>query len=298
MYIHPARALGLLVGGFFTLWAAGVAYLLLNDGVTSDAGVGTLLSYLGGIGAGVLAVLFGYWTYSLATMSYAIDRNGLQITWGPIRQVIPLGAIERLVPGTALGVPPVRGVSWWGHHVGVATIDRIGPVLFYSTHQSPEQVLYVITSERAYAISVEDPAAFAQEIQTRQDLGPTAAVTHHVERSGPAVHALWDDRLGRTLALAAIVAGLAVWLQVVIRYPSLPVTMQLHFPPTDAVGVLTLSNRDALFEIPRTGTAILVLNLVLAIALYGWERVPGYVLLAAAVGMQVALFAATAIALA
>ncbi|MEZ4502160.1 MAG: PH domain-containing protein [Dehalococcoidia bacterium] len=298
MFIHPSRSLGLLVGGFLTLWAAGIAYLLLNEGATSGAGVGTLLSYLGGIAVGVLAVLFGYWTYSLATMSYAIDRNGLQITWGPIRQVIPLGAIERLVPGTALGVPPVRGVSWWGHHVGIANIERIGQVLFYSTHQSPEQVLYVITSERAYAISVEDPQAFAREIQTRQDLGPTAVVTHHVERSGPAVHALWDDRLGRALALAAIAAGLAVWLQVVLRYPSLPATLQLHFPPNDAPEVLTLSNREALFEIPRTGSAILVLNLVLAIALYGWERTPGYVLLAAAFGVQVALFAATTIALA
>ena len=67
-----------------------------------------------------LTVVFVYWTYSLATMSYALDRNGLVIAWGPVRQVVPLHSIERLVPGSAVGVPSVHGVSWWGHHVGNA----------------------------------------------------------------------------------------------------------------------------------------------------------------------------------
>src|SRR5690606_6884959 len=132
-----------------------------------------------------------------ATLAYALDRNGLVITWGTVRQVVPLGAIERLVPGTAVGVPRVQGVSWLGHHVGSATIDRIGSVLFYSTHQAPEQVLYVMTTERNYAISVSDPASFAQEIQVRQDLGPTAEVTHHVERESAPLQAFWSDNVGR-----------------------------------------------------------------------------------------------------
>lgn len=298
MYLHPPRALGLLVGCLLTLWAAGVAYLLLNTGATAEVGVGALLSYAGGIALAVLGVLFGYWTYSLATLSYAVDRNGLLIAWGPTRQVIPLGAIERLVPGSALGVPSVRGVSWWGHHVGVAHIERVGDAFFYSTHQSPDQVLYVITSERTYAISVDDPAAFAREIQVRQDLGPTAPVAHRVERSGPAASAFWQDPVGRALVLAAIGAGLLVWLYVVWRYPSLPPTLQLHFPPSADPPLLTLTSRDTLLEVPRTASAILALNVALGIALYGWERVAGYVLLVGAIGIQIALLVAAAIALA
>ena len=172
MYYQPPRALGLLVGAVITLWAAAVVLVLFNNGLTSGIGLGQVLSYSASLVALVLAAIFGYWTYALATLSYALDRNGLVITWGTTRQVIPLGAIERLVPGTSAGVPRVGGVSWWGHHVGRANIERIGEVLFYSTHQTPEQVLYVMTEERNYAISVDDPAAFAQEIQVRQELGP------------------------------------------------------------------------------------------------------------------------------
>ena len=47
-------------------------------------------------------------------------------------------------------------------------------VLFNCAHQPPDQVRYVMTAERYSAISVHDPAAFAQEIQARQELGPPA----------------------------------------------------------------------------------------------------------------------------
>jgi hypothetical protein len=295
---QPPRALGLLVGSVLTLWSLAVAYLLFDNGVTSGVGPVSFVSYVGAVALAALAALFGFWTYSLLTLAYEIDRNGLLIQWGPTIQVIPLGAIERLVPGTAVGVPPVRGISWWGHHVGRAEIERVGPVLFYSTHQAPEQVLYVMTAERNYAISVEDPAAFAREILLRQDLGPTATVSHHVERHGPAAQAFWNDPLGRALALVAVAAGVLVWAQVVLRYPSLPPTLDVHFPPGETLDLVTVSTREALFDLPRSATAMLALNLVVGMALHGWERVAGYVLFIAAAVVQVAFFAAVAIALA
>ena len=298
MYYQPPRALGLLVGVVITLWAVAVALVLLNNGVTAEIGVGGLLSYGGALAATGLAATFAYWTYALATLAYAVDRNGLVITWGAARQVIPLGAIERLVPGTAVGVPSVRGISWWGHHIGRAHIERIGDVLFYSTHQTPEQVLFVMTSERNYAISVQDPAAFAQEIQLRQELGPTAEVTHHVERSGVALHPFWSDRLGIALALLAVLAGAAVWAQIAMRYGGLPPTLELHFPPTEVVPIVTVVSREAILELPRTASLMLALNLALGLAFFSWDRVAGYVLLIAAVAVQGAFFAATAIALA
>ena len=111
MYYQPPRALGLLVGAVITLWAAALALVLLNNGFASEIGMGQFSSYAGALAAAALATLFGYWSFALATLSYALDRNGLVIAWGPTRQVIPLGAIERLVPGTAVGVPRVSGVS-------------------------------------------------------------------------------------------------------------------------------------------------------------------------------------------
>lgn len=296
MYYQPPRALGLLVGTVLALWAAAVGLVLFDNGINSEIGVAGFISYAIAAAAAALALLFAYWTYGLATLSYALDRNGLVIAWGPTRQVIPLGAIERLVPATSIGVPRVAGVTWWGHHVGRAHIDRIGDVLFYSTHQSPGQVLYVMTSERNYAISVEDPATFAQEIQVRQELGPTAEVTHHVERSGAAAQAFWDDRLGIGLVLLAILAGAAVWAQVALRYADLPPTLELHFPPTEATPIVTVVSRDAILQLPRVASIMLALNLVLGIALHAWERVAGYVLFMAAIVVQAAFIAAFAFA--
>jgi hypothetical protein len=298
MFYQPSRALGLLVGILLTFWTGAVGLVLLDNGLSSGIGLEGLLSYGLAAAAAGLAMLFGFWTYSLATLSYALDRNGLVIVWGPTRQVIPLGAIERLVPGTSVGVPRVSGISWWGHHIGRAHIDRIGEVLFYSTHQSPSQVLYVMTSERNYAISVADPAGFAQHIQLRQDMGPTAEITHHVERTGSTMQSFCDDKLAIGLVVAALLSGAAVWAQIALGYDDLPATLALHFPPTDVSPIITVVSRDAILELPRVASAVLVVNVVLGVLIHGWERIAGYVLLLVAIAIQITLMAAYAIAVA
>lgn len=297
MYYQPPRALGLLVGAAITFWALAVTILLLNFGLGASLGIAGLLAFVGAIAAGGLALLFAYWTYALATLSYALDRNGLVINWGTTKQVIPLGAIERLVPGTAIGVPRVEGVTWLGYHIGRASIQRIGDVLFYSTHQDPEQVLYVMTTERNYAISVPDPAAFAHEIQVRQDLGPTAEVTHHVERTGAAAQAFWHDPVGRSLAVIALGAGAMMWGVVAFRYPGLPATFELHFPAWQALPVPDIVEREAILELPRTATLVLGINLLVGLALHAWDRVAGYVLFIAAIVIQVGFVLAFQLAL-
>ena len=298
MHEQPTRTLGLITGAVLSLWALGAAVVLLNFGRDSEIGVPGVLAYSGATALIALALLFADWTYALATLAYTVDRNGLVIHWGATRQIVPLGEIERLVPGTSVGVPRVRGVSWWGHHVGSATIDRIGPVLFYSTHQSPEQVLYVMTSERAYALSVDDPAAFAQEIQTRQELGPTAEVPHRAEHGGAAaLNALPGDRTALVLAAVALLGLFAVWLQIALRFPDLDLTIPLHFPPLEADPLLPRVPRSALLELPRVASAVLAVNLVAGLLLYSWERVAGYLMWAGAAAIQAAFFVAIVVAL-
>lgn len=295
MHYQPPRALGLLVGTLLTLWSAGVAVLLANSGIAADEGWQVFLTFLGATLSGALAVLFAFWTYSLATISYLLDRNGLVISWGPARQIVPLRAIRRLVPASSVGVPRIRGVSWWGHHVGRADVAQIGTVLFYSTHQASEQVLYVVTSEKNYAISVEDPEAFAREVLMRQELGPTAEVTHHVERSGASLESFWADPRARWLAAAAVIGLALVWGQVALRYGSIPERMPLHFPVGDTV--VSSEGREAILELPQAATFLLAANLVLGVILHSWDRMAGYVLFAAAVAVQVSIFAAIVIAL-
>lgn len=297
MFYQPQRALGLLVGAVLTLWAAGIAILLFNYGLTSDIRLAAIGAYVGAVIVTALAMLFAYWWYSLATLSYALDRNGLVIAWGTTRQVIPLQAIERLVPGTSVGVPRVRGVTWLGYHVGRAQIERIGEVLFYSTHQTPEQVLYVMTTERNYAISVDDPAEFARHIQIRLDLGPTAEVTHHVERQAASLQAFWNDRLALLLTGLALAAGATVWGVIAMRWGGLPETLELHFPPTATLPLVEVVGRGAILELPRVASTILALNVVIGVALHAWERAAGYALLASATAIQIGFIVAIELAL-
>ncbi len=297
MTYRPPRALGLLVGSVLTLWAVCVALLLLNYAAGAEFGLPGFLSWAGAAAALSLAALFAYWCYALATLAYQLDRNALIVTWGLTRQVIPLGAIHRLVPGEAVEFPRVRGVSWWGCHVGRATIDRIGPVLCYSTAQAPEQLLYVMTDERNYALAFEDRPAFAQQVQRRQDLGSTAELPHHVRRAGAARLGLWSDRPALALIALAVAAGALVWLQVALRYAGLPETFEVTFPPGSPPPITGLEGPPALLELPRTATLLLLGGLGLGAAAYPRERAAGRLLFAAAAAVQAIFAAGAAIAL-
>ena len=299
MYYQPRRTLGLLVGAVLASWSAAIGVLLVNAGLTAGAGLAQLAAYGGGALAATLALLFCYWCYGLATLAYRVDRNGLVIEFGTTRQVIPLAAIERLVPEQALGAAPrVRGISWPGCHVGRADLARIGEVLVYSAHQSPEQLLYVMTNARTYALSVEDPARFAEEIQRRQRLGPTAAVVHRAERWGIPAQSLWHDRRALLLLAVAVACALAMWTQVTVRYPDLPPTLDIVFPPGADPGHLAVVERSALLELPRVATAMLAINLALGALAHGRSRAAAHVLFLAAAGAQLALLAAFAVAVA
>ncbi len=288
MFYQPPRALGLMVGAALIAWSIGIAALLVLGTLDQPFGLLTLGTSIVIAACLGIAGVFGYWTYSLAMLSYALDRNGLVISWGLTRQVIPLSAIDRLVPGTSVGVPHVQGVSWMGYHIGHADIQRIGDVLFYSTHQTPEQVLYVMTTERNYAISVPDPAAFARQIQVRQDLGPTAEVTHHVERSFSSVQGFWGDAAGRYLALAALLVCAAGWLVLALQYRALPETVRVFFPPAEVAPLSDTNARNVLIAVPRAATIVLLIDLVVGVLMYAWDRVVARLVLGAGIVIQVA----------
>ena len=293
MQFSPPRELGVRVGGLITFWALAVTLLLLTLGLVTELGFAGWLAYSGSLAAAAIALLFGYWTWSLATLSYHLDRNALLIRWGHSQQVIPLGSIERLVPASAVGLPSVRGVGWWGSQIGHAEVAPLGPVLCYATDRSHGELLYVVTPQRTYAITVADPHEFARQVLIRQELGPTAQLEHQARRTGPQA-LLTDDRLGLALAGLAIAGGVLVWLQIALRHASVPTTMPLHLAASDAAA--DFFTHAALLEMGRSASAILVIGLVVALLVHGRDRVAGRLMLAAAAIVQAIFLAATAIA--
>jgi hypothetical protein len=296
MEFRPPRTVGSLVGGGLAAWCFVVALALVLRAITEDISLGVISLYAVATVFFFVGLLFVYWTYSLGTLRYTLDRNALTITWGDIRQQVPIAQIERLVPGRELKNPHIAGVSWLGHHVGSSEIEGgIGPALFYSTHRSPEDLLYIVTPSQSYAISVEDEVAFAEAVQAQQRAGSLVAVAQAPDRLYLAGQPFWEDRLAQALALAAFGTFFAMFGYVYQQYPGLPESIALSFPQLD--GVTRVGDKSELLKLPVTGIGILLLNLVLGFVAHAWERMVGYVLLLAAIGAQGMLLAAAIITL-
>lgn len=296
MEFRPPRTIGTLVGGGLSAWCFIVAIALVVRGVTADVALGVIALYVVASVFFFMGLLFSYWTYSLGTLRYTLDRNALTITWGDIRQMVPMSQIERLVPGRELGNPHVAGVSWLGHHIGHAEIEGgIGRTLFYSTHRSPADLLYVVTPDQSYALSLEDEVAFAEAVQSTQRLGSLVSVPQAPDRLYLAAQPFWEDRAAQALALAAFATFFAMFAYVYQQYPDLSPTIALSFPQLN--GVTRIASKDELLKLPMTGVGLLLVNLALGFAAHSWERMVGYVLLLAAIGAEAILLAAAIIAL-
>lgn len=296
MEFRPPRAVGTLFGGGLAVWCLVVAGALVVRGLRQDVSLGIVSLFAVATVFFGLGLLFAYWTYSLGTLRYTLDRNALTITWGDIRQMVPMSQIERLVPGRELPNPRVAGVSWLGHHIGRAEIEGgVGQTLFYSTHRSPSELLYIVTPEQSYAVSVEDEVAFAEAVQAQQRLGSLVAVPQAPDRLYLASQPFWEDRMAQTLALMALGTFFAMFAYVYHQYPGLPPSIELSFPQID--GITRIGSKEELLKLPATGVALLALNLVAGFIAHSWERMVGYVLLTAAIAAEGILLAAAIIAL-
>ena len=296
MEFRPPRTIGSLLGGGIALWCFLLTTALVVRGATLDVSLSAVALYILATIFFFLGVLFAYWTYSLGTMRYVIDRNVLTIGWGDIRQQVPMSQIERLVPGRELSAPSVAGVSWLGHHVGRAKVEGgIGETLFYSTHRSPEDLLYVVTASGAYAISVEDEVAFAEAVQAQQRLGSLVAVPQAPDRMYLAAQPFWEDRAAQVLVAAAFAVFFAMFAYIYRQYPHLSDSIELTFPQLS--GVTRVGSKSELLKLPAVGIVLLLVNIVLGFVAHSWERMVGYVLLIAAISAEGILLAAAIIAL-
>lgn len=296
MEFRPPRAVGSLVGGGIALWCFVVAVALVLRGLSHEIGLGIIALYVVASVFFAIGLLFTYWTYSLGTLRYSLDRNALTITWGDIRQMIPMAQVERLVPGRELPNPHIAGVSWLGHHIGRADVEGgVGDTLFYSTHRTPADLLYIVTPDQSYAVSVEDEVAFAEAVQSQQRLGPLVAVPQTPDRLYLAAQPFWEDRTAQALAIAAFAMFFAMFAYVFQQYPDLPQSIAISFPQID--GVTRVGSKDELLKLPTVGVVLLIVNLALGFIAHSWERMVGYVLLLAAIAAQGILLAAAIIAL-
>jgi hypothetical protein len=294
---RPPRALGVIVGGGFAAWALVVAVVAMRTGLGARAEFKTFLAWAIAVLALVVCGLFANWAYALHTLSYRIDNERLTVQWGFRRVLIPISTIQRMIPGRTLDVARVEGLNWWGCHVGGSEVKRIGYTIFYSTHSTPDELLYLVTTGQTFALTVLDQAAFAEEIQARADLA--AVEDDSLQRStatGIASLPFWRDRVSVIVvaisaALTAIVCG-----YVFANYPGLPNVVELSFPAFG--GVVRVGDKGELLRIAYLGVGILAVNAGMGVALHARERAAGLWLFAGSGIVQLVLLGAAVLAFA
>lgn len=293
---RPPRALGVIIGGGFAVWGFVVAILAGTAGYGASAEFKSFLAWAVAAVALVLGGLFANWAYALHSLAYEVDNANLTIRWGFRRTLVPISTIQRMIPGRTLDVAHVKGLNWWGCHVGAAEVKRIGYTLFYSTHSTPDELLYLVTTGHAFALTVLDQAAFAEEIQSRAALAAVDEVDD-LQRSlasGPASLPFWRDRVSMlVVVLSAVLCGVLAGY-VYASYPGLPRVVELSFP--ELGGVVRVGDKAELLRIAYLGAGVLAVNTLGGIALHARERAAGLWLFAGSGVIQVVLLGAAFVA--
>jgi hypothetical protein len=292
----PTTAIGALFGAAIAFLCFVMGAALLYKGLITDTGVSQVWPLIGGVSFLILGTTFAYWAWGCGSMRYVIDRNAMTIRWGGVQQVIPIGAIDRLIPAAEDEEVKLEGVNWLGHHVGKADVIDFGPVLFYSTHRAMSDVLYVCTPAQTYAISVPDPESFAAAVQSNQTRGALFEQRQVVHREGIASQTFWQDWTALFLAAVLLGAFFVTLGYVLNMYPGLEQTVSLRFP--SFAGIVRVTDKEALLDIPRSAAGFAALNLIGAIVLHSWEKMVAYVLLLAGIVLQMVLLVGAIVAVA
>ncbi len=291
---RPARSTGTILGAAVSTVALSLALALLAKSADWPISFPQFLAYLGAGTLLIIAALFAFWAWGCLTLRYVLDRSGITIVWGPIKHYIAVDRIQALVHGRAEQRPQVKGLGWWGYHIGRGFVEGLGQVLFFSTHKSAEDLIYVRTSTHTYALSPRDPVRFIAEAQRFQQAGKPEQKPE-LQRDLLAAHPIWADRTAQALALAAVLLNVVLWGFLFAVYPSLSNEITIEFPPLGEI--TTLQSRAEILKIPAAASGILGVNLLAGLALQYQERAGIYLLLSAAVFFQVLFWVAAAVAL-
>ncbi len=285
----------MFVGAAIAAWALAIAAFAIVIAAISEPELSTFIAWCISAIAICLAVLFIYWTYSLASLRYLVDRDAVTIRWGFHQVVVPIDAVIRLVPGRTIDPTRVSGLNWWGCHIGTADVKRVGYTLFYSTHSHADEILYLVTREESYALTVPDQAAFAEEIQDRAAMGPLRHVDHRSRVTGVAALPFFHDRLAMATAAFGVIPAVALCGYLFWAYPGLPNVIQIAFPSLGSV--VRVGDKSALLKIAYLGLAILAMNSLLGVILHTRERAAGIWLFSAGGLLQSILLGAAVVAI-
>lgn len=229
-----------------------------------------------------IVIFVAYRSWGCLSLEYRVDRDGVTVVWGALRQAVPIGQIQRIVRGSSCG--RVRPWPWPGPYAATRIAAPGKPLLCYST-RSPAEQLLLVTADVDYGISPSDTDGFVAALQQRHLLGAARMLP-----TQPRFAALWQWRFWRDhVAQGLLVAGLALCLALfgflAFRFPGLPEQVALHFNSLDRPD--RLGPRQGLFLLPLIGLLSYAVNAIWGGAVYRRQRLAALTLWAGAVVVQI-----------
>lgn len=292
MVIFATHSRQALISGAAAIGGAALALIvLLLLAIALPVSLLTFALILLALGLAAFAGWAAYHTWALTHTSYAIDRNAFVIRWGPIREIIPMGDVQRVIAGADIAADvrllrlPLPG--WW---IGRGWHPASGQIHFFST-VPPEQQIIIVTQTAGYAVSPQDTEAFVEAFRVRFQMGPTQIV--RPARLLPAVMTWPIWKSPATLALIALPVALNALAFGVgfALFPGLPDQIVLHF---DAVGAPDRFGAPAqVFGPAVIGLALALINLAIGIVAYRRDRLAAYLAWGGSAGVQLSLLIAT-----
>ena len=207
-----------------------------------------------------------YHTFALSNTDYALDRNAFVIRHGPVREIIPMGNVQRVIAASdiAAGLKHFRVPlpGWW---VGHGYHPELGKITFYANSPLDQQVI-IVTADENYAISPRNRDEFLEAFRVRFQMGPTQTV-QQVRLIPPILRLpLWSDRVAISLILIAIALNAFMFAVGFARYPALSGQVILHF---NAQGVPDrFGIPDQVFGPAVIAVQLLIINFFISLAVY------------------------------
>jgi len=224
-----------------------------------------------------------YRTWGCFTLKYRVSRDGVTIVWGPMRQVVPMAQVVRMVHGGG-GMAKQGWWHWPGPHASVRGEGPLGHWVSFASRRPAEQLL-LVTADGVVGISPAGAERFVQVVQERHLLGPARHLSAEPKWPRPWGWRFWQDRVGQGLLLAGLALVLVLFGFLAFRFPTLPEQVVLHFDSAgqpDRVGA-----RQGLFLLPLIGLLAWGVNAVWGIAIYRRQRLAAYLLWGGAIAVQI-----------
>jgi len=153
--------------------------------LAASVGPGSLLLLLLVLVLAPVTLLASLYAVGFLLLQYRWSRNGLMISAGLARLLVPMKAIQGIYTAAEDdGGLKFQGLRFAGHNVG-RIMTPSGKRIVYLATAPAEACLYVVTARRIYAISPADRGEFLRRFEAERSLGPVTDWHETVQVSWP-----------------------------------------------------------------------------------------------------------------